>query len=61
MPKVLSLSDIRRKSPQERTSLVVQLRHQLREARFEQHAGSLTKVRTIRELRRSIAKVLTIK
>jgi len=60
MPKVVTVAELRRKSPADRQSLVAQLRRQLREARFEQRGGSLKKVRTIRELRRSIAKVLTI-
>lgn len=60
MSKVITVAELRRKSLQERTKLEAQLRQQLREARFEQRDGSLSKVRTIRALRRSIAKVLTV-
>ena len=60
MPKVVTVAELRRKTHEQRTALVAQLRQQLREQRFEQRGGSLRTVRTIRVLRRSIAKVLTI-
>ena len=61
MSKIITISELRRKSAAERTALVGRLRGQLREALFARQDGSLRKVRTIRVLRRSIAKVLTIK
>lgn len=60
MSKVVTVAELRRKSPADRQALVAQLRRQLREARFEQRGGSLKKVRSIRVLRHSIAKVLTV-
>ena len=60
MANVVTVAELRRKTHEQRTALVSQLRRQLRVQRFEQRDGSLRSVRTIRALRRSIAKVLTV-
>jgi len=60
MSNVMTVKDLRAKTSSDRQKLLVSLHKQVRELLFERQAGSLTKVRKIRQARKSIAKILTI-
>lgn len=60
MANVLTISDLRKKTPGELGKLVGQLQDQLRSKQFESRSGQLKKVHEVKVLRRSIAKVMTV-
>lgn len=60
MANLLTLAQLRAKTPAQRTTFLRELKTQLRELRVAQRAGSLRKVHQVARVRRSIAKVLTI-
>lgn len=61
MTNILTVSDLRKKTPAQLEALKVQLQEQLRAAQFEVRTGQLKKVHEVQRLRRSVAKVMTIK
>jgi len=56
-----SIADLRKKKVTELDQLLVSFRNQLRETRFDVQANQLSKVHRVNELKKSIAKVMTIK
>lgn len=60
MSSVVTVRDLRRKTPRELQKILTQLRDQMRELSFELRIGHVKKVHGARQLRKSIAKVLTI-
>ncbi|MDP2587337.1 MAG: 50S ribosomal protein L29 [bacterium] len=61
MTSILTISDLRKKTPADLDALTVQLQEQLRALQFEVRTSQLKKVHQVKVLRRSIAKVLTVK
>lgn len=57
---ITTVKDLRRKSPAELQKVLEQLHEQMREMQFELRIGHVKKVHGARQLRKSIAKVLTI-
>ncbi len=60
MANVMTVKDLRKKTPSDLGKLHVQLEDQLRAKQFEARSGQLKKMHEIKALRRSIAKVQTI-
>jgi large subunit ribosomal protein L29 len=60
MANEITVKELRRKSPQELEKMSQDLREQMRVLRFEIRAGQQRKVHQVEQMRRSIAKVLTI-
>jgi len=61
MTNILTITDLRKKTPADLDALTVQLQEQLRALQFEVRTSQLKKVHQVKVLRRSIAKVLTVK
>ncbi len=57
---ITTVKDLRRKTPLELEKFLGQLHQQMREMQFELRIGHVKKVHGARQLKKSIAKVLTI-
>jgi ribosomal protein L29 len=60
MANVLTVNELRKKTPAQRATLLRELQTQLRDLSISQRSGTLRKVHQVKVVRRSIAKVLTV-
>ncbi|MFH1575713.1 MAG: 50S ribosomal protein L29 [Candidatus Nealsonbacteria bacterium] len=56
----MKISDIRQKSKKELESMLLERREHLRNLRFDLASGKVKNVREIRELKKEIARILTL-
>jgi ribosomal protein L29 len=61
MVKVLTVTELKRRTPEDLQKLSDDLRQQVRVARFEVRSGQLRRHRQLRALKHSIAKVETVR
>lgn len=56
----MKVSELRTKSPTELQKMLVENREKLRQLRFDLAAGKVKNIKIIRELKRDIARILTL-
>lgn len=56
----MKASELRTKSPAELQKMLVEYREKLRQLRFDLSAGKVKNIKAIRELKKDIARILTL-
>jgi len=58
--EIMKISEIRQKSKKELQNMLLESRERLRNLRFDLASGKVKNVRAIRELKKEIARILTL-